>query len=358
MARPTAFLYTDSLLDYDLGGKHPLQQRRLQLVDRKLQSLGAFETMTRLAPTPVDDAFLERVHTADYLDVVRRASAPGHGLELRKWGLGPGDTPAFPGMWEASKLYAGGSVDAARLVLSGEAEIAFNVAGGLHHAHPWKAYGFCVLNDLALAITTFLDAGKERVLYVDIDVHHGDGVQVCHWDDPRVWTLSLHESGRWLFPGTGAPEETGGTAAPGSALNVPYAPYSGDAVWWHGFESIVPEVFARFQPQALVLQLGADAHFADPLAHLQVTTPTWIRAVERLLELGQEIPIVVTGGGGYNIATVERLWSLVALTCAGLPRPEALWDDGAAPTLDAEQQRTAQRYLEEQLIALRRALRW
>ena len=357
MPRKTAFLYTDDFLAYDLGGKHPLQQRRLQLVDQKLASLGAFDAITRLAPTSVDEELLGRVHTAEYLEIVRRASKPGHGLDLRRYGLGPGDTPAFPGMWESSKLYAGGSVDAARLVLSGEAEIAFNVAGGLHHAHPWKAYGFCVFNDLALAITTFLEAGLERVLYVDIDVHHGDGVQVCHWDDPRVLTLSLHESGRWLFPGTGGVEETGGENAPGSAINVPYAPYSGDEIWWHGFEQIIPEAFSRFQPQALVLQLGADAHFADPLAHLQVTSRTWMRAVEKLLELGRDIPIVVTGGGGYNIATVERLWTLVALTCAGLPCPESLHDT-EVPSLEAEQQRTAKSYLDSQLETLRGALRW
>jgi acetoin utilization protein AcuC len=365
MSRRTAFLYTDDFLAYDLGGKHPLQQRRLQLVDQKLASLDAFSSptrgggggITRLAPTAVDEDLLGRVHTAEYLSHVQRASVPHHGLDLRRFGLGPGDTPAFPGMWDASKLYSGGSVDAAKLVLSGEVELAFNVAGGLHHAHPWKAYGFCVFNDLALAITTFLDAGLERVLYVDIDVHHGDGVQVCHWDDPRVWTLSLHEAGRWLFPGTGWPEETGGEAAPGSAINVPYAPYSGDEVWWHGFEQVVPEAFARLQPQALVLQLGTDAHFADPLAHLQVTSRTWMKAVERLLELGQGIPTVVTGGGGYNIATVERLWTLVALACAGLPQPDTLHDIDT-PILDAEQQCTARAYLDGQLGALRGALGW
>ncbi|WP_395091125.1 acetoin utilization protein AcuC [Armatimonas sp.] len=357
MPRPTAFLYTDDFLAYDLGGKHPLQQRRLQLVDRKLASLGAFGGISRLTPTPVEEGLLGRVHTAEYLEIVQRASTPGHGLDLSRFGLGPGDTPAFPGMWDASRLYAGGSVDAAKCTLSGEFGIAFNVAGGLHHAHPWKAYGFCVFNDLALAITTFLDAGLERVMYVDIDVHHGDGVQVCHWDDPRVLTLSLHESGRWLFPGTGSSEETGGKSAPGSAINVPYAPYSGDEVWWHGFESVVPEAFARFQPQALVLQLGADAHFADPLAHLEVTSRTWLRAVEKLLELGKDIPVVVTGGGGYNIATVERLWTLVALSCAGLPCPEDLHDT-ETPTLDAEQQRTARTYLDSQLFVLQGALRW
>lgn len=357
MPRKTAFLYTDAFLAYDLGGKHPLQQRRLQLVDRKLESLGAFAHITRVTPTEATENILAHVHTKEYLEVVRRASTPGHGLDVRRFGLGPGDTPAFPGMWEASCLYAGGSVDAAKLVLSGEAEIAFNVAGGLHHAHPGKAHGFCVFNDLALAITTFLEAGLERVMYVDIDVHHGDGVQVCHWEDPRVLTLSLHEAGRWLFPGTGGVEETGGENAPGSAINVPYAPYSGDEIWWHGFEQVVPEAFTRFAPQALVLQLGADAHFADPLAHLQVTSRTWLRAVETLLELGKDIPVVVTGGGGYNIATVERLWTLVTLTCAGLPCPDTL-HDREVPQLDAEQQRTARVYLESQLDALRGALPW
>lgn len=365
MSRRTAFLYTDELLTYDLGSKHPLQQRRLQLVDRQLERLGAFTptapnnggTIVRLAPTAIDEDLLGRVHTAEYLEVVRRASKGNHGLDLRRFGLGPGDTPAFEGMWEASKLYAGGTVDAAKLVLSGEAEIAFNVAGGLHHAHPWKAYGFCVFNDLALGVTALLEGGKERVMYVDIDVHHGDGVQVCHWDDPRVLTLSLHESGRWLFPGTGFPEEIGGPNAQGTAINVPFAPNTGDAVWWDAFEQVVPEAFARFQPQALVLQLGADAHFGDPLAHLQITSRTWMRVVEVLLTLGKDIPIVVTGGGGYNIATVERLWTMVALTCAGLPVPESLHDT-EVPIPDPGQQATARAYADAQVEALKGYLGW
>ena len=357
MSRRTAFLYTDEFLTYNLGSTHPLQQRRLQLVDRKLASVGAFETITRLAPTPVDEDLLARVHTAEYLETVRRVSKGNHGLDLTRFGLGPGDTPAFEGMWESSKLYAGGTVDAARLVLSGNDDIAFNVAGGLHHAHPWKAYGFCVFNDLALGITALLEGGKERVMYVDIDVHHGDGVQVCHWDDPRVLTLSLHESGRWLFPGTGFPEEIGGPNARGTAINVPFAPYTGDAVWWEAFEQVVPEAFARFAPQALVLQLGADAHFADPLAHLQVTSRTWMRAVETLLALGKDIPIVVTGGGGYNIETVERLWALVALACAGLPQPDTLHDT-EVPVLDPGQQVTARAYAQAQKDALRGYLGW
>jgi len=365
MSRRTAFLYTDELLTYDLGSKHPLQQRRLQLVDRQLERLGAFPppapnnggAIVRLAPTAIDEDLLGRVHTAEYLEVVRQASKGTYGLDLRRFGLGPGDTPAFAGMWEASKLYAGGTVDAAKLVLSGDAEIAFNVAGGLHHAHPWKAYGFCVFNDLALGITALLEGGKERVMYVDIDVHHGDGVQVCHWEDPRVLTLSLHESGRWLFPGTGFPEEIGGPNAQGTAINVPFAPNTGDAVWWDAFEQVVPEAFARFQPQALVLQLGADAHFGDPLAHLQITSRTWMRVVEALLTLGKDIPIVVTGGGGYNIATVERLWTMVALTCAGLPVPESLHDT-EVPVYDPGQQATARAYADAQVEALKGYLGW
>jgi acetoin utilization protein AcuC len=372
MKRRTAFLYTDDFLSYTLGDKHPLQQRRLQMVDRLLDAYGVFQSdeIKRIAPTMVDEALLAKVHTTDYLNAVQRASSGEFGAWLGKFGLGNGDTPAFLNMWPASKLYAGGTVDAANLVLSKNYDIAFNVAGGLHHAHPWKASGFCVFNDLALGIHTLLEAGLKRVAYIDIDAHHGDGVQVCHWDDPRVLTISLHESGRWLYPGTGFPSETGGPNAPNSAINLPFAPQTNDVIWWDAFEAIVPEALDRFAPEALVLQIGADAHFGDPLAHLNLTSGLWMQAVERLLELGQSVPIIVTGGGGYNIATVARLWTMVTAACAGITLPNAVPEAYAAqygittlhdqtkPTISASQLDAAATYATEQVSQLRAELGW
>jgi acetoin utilization protein AcuC len=233
-------------------------------------------------------------------------------------------------MYESAALYAGGSGDAARLVASGEYDIAFNLSGGLHHAHPGRASGFCTFNDMALAIRILQDAGYQRVIYVDIDVHQGDGTQDCFYNDRDVLTISLHESGQFLFPGTGFPEETGGPDAPGSAINMPFFPYTLDDVWHDAFDAIVPAAFARFQPQAVVLQLGADAHWQDPLAHLLLTSQGWMRAVEKLLQLSANLPIVVTGGGGYNLKTVARLWTMVTAACAGISLPEEIPAEYAA----------------------------
>jgi len=328
MPRKTAFLYTDEFLSYRLGDKHPLQQRRLQMVHRLLDAYGAFSPggpVDDLTPTPAPDEALAAVHTPGYLDAVRRAGrGEARAGELQRYGLGPGDTPAFPGIYESAALYAGGSRDAANLLIAGDYEIAFNVAGGLHHAHPDRASGFCTFNDLALAANAFLAAGYARVAYVDIDVHHGDGVQACFWDDPRVLTVSLHESGRFLFPGTGEAEEVGGPDAQGTALNVPFFPYTRDDVWHEAFDAAVLPVLTRFRPEALVLQLGADAHWDDPLAHLQLSSRGWMEAVRKLLDFGREMPIVVTGGGGYNLKTVARLWTMVQAECAGLSLPDAV----------------------------------
>lgn len=325
-ARRTAFLYSDALLSYNLGPRHPLQQRRLQMVYRLLEAYGMFEPggpVTWREPVPASEEEILTVHTAGYLEAVQWASGEPTDIDyLRRYGLGPGDTPAFEGMYEAAALYAGGTVEAARLVLSGEFDAAFNVAGGLHHAFPHKASGFCTFNDLAMGIHTLLQGGCARVAYIDIDVHHGDGVQACFYDDPRVLTISLHESGRSLFPGTGFPEEIGEGEARGTSLNMPFAPYTEDDLWQEAFDAVVPPALARFKPDALVLQLGADAHWDDPLAHLALTSQGWMQAVEKLLALAQGKPLVVTGGGGYNVQTVARLWTMVAAMCAGVELPD------------------------------------
>lgn len=319
---PTAFLYTDEFISYNLGARHPLQQKRLQMVQQLLGVYGLLSPagpVDWVTPTPATEDEILRVHTPAYVEAVHRASRGDNSRFLAEYGLGPnGDTPAFEGMYQAAALYAGGTVDAARLVLSGRYQTAFNVAGGLHHAMPGRASGFCTFNDLALGIHTLLDGGCARVAYVDIDAHHGDGVQACFYDDGRVLTVSLHESGRFLFPGTGFPDEIGEGVARGTSLNVPLYPYSTDEVWHEAFDAVVPGALERFAPEAYVLQLGADAHFGDPLAHLMLSSHGWITAVDKLLRLAGDKPVVVTGGGGYNIRTVARLWTMVQARCAGV----------------------------------------
>lgn len=219
-------------------------------------------------PEPADDALLTRVHDARYLEAVR--AAPRDPL-FAGFGLGTSDNPVFDGMHESSALIAGASVAAAEAVWRGEARRAVNVAGGLHHAMPDRAAGFCVYNDPAVAIARLLDLGAERIAYVDVDVHHGDGVQQIFYDDPRVLTISLHETPLALFPGTGFPDETGGPGAEGSAVNVPLPPGVGDAGWQRAFHAIVPSVLRAFRPQLLVTQCGADGHRLDPLADLHLS---------------------------------------------------------------------------------------
>jgi acetoin utilization protein AcuC len=226
-------------------------------------------------------------------------------------------------MHEVSALVAGATLRAAEAVWRGEATRAVNIAGGLHHAMPDRASGFCVYNDPAVAIARLLDLGAERIAYVDVDVHHGDGVQEIFYDDPRVLTVSLHETGRTLFPGTGFPDETGGPHAPGSAVNVALPPGTGDAGWLRAFHAVVPEVLRRFAPQVLFSQCGADTHRLDPLAHLRLSVDGQRASYLALRALADELcegRWVATGGGGYALVeAVPRAWTHLLAIATGEP---------------------------------------
>ena len=219
-------------------------------------------------------------------------------------------------MHQASAAVAGGSLAAMDLILSGQVEHAFHPGGGLHHAMASRASGFCIYNDVALAVARARDAGH-RVLYVDLDVHHGDGVQALFWHDPQVLTFSIHETGQALFPGTGFVEERGGSGAEGTKVNVPLLPYSGDASWLPVVESIVPALAEAFRPSVLVTQHGSDSHALDPLAHLRMTTAAYWQADQLLDEIAHRYTDgrwLATGGGGYDVyRVVPRAWSLVSL---------------------------------------------
>jgi acetoin utilization protein AcuC len=301
---------------YDLGPQHPLRPDRVLLTWDLIEACGldALPNVTRSDAEPADEPLLGLVHTPAYNDATRRA---GHG-EVGDWsrfGYGPGDNPVFDRMHEAGAIVAGASVEAARAVRTGAHEHAFNAAGGLHHAMPARGSGFCVYDDPAVAIAWLLREGVERIAYVDVDVHHGDGPQAIFWDDPRVLTISIHQyQPGWFFPGTGGPSERGGPRAPDSALNVPMPPFAGDDGWWSAFEAVVPAAVRAFAPQILVTQLGADAHHEDPLANLRLTTAVYRRAAAALHALAHEVcdgRWVATGGGGYGWArAVPRIWTL------------------------------------------------
>ncbi len=295
---------------------------RLALTRRLVTAFGLDRDLRVVAAPPAGDSTLRLVHREDYIEAVKAASAdPGsmHG----QYGIGTLDDPAFAGMHEVSALIAGQSVGAAEDVWRGAALHAVNFSGGLHHAMPGAASGFCIYNDAALAIARLLELGAERVAYVDVDVHHGDGVQAAFWDDPRVLTISLHEHPGTLFPGTGWPEETGGEAAEGSAANVTLPAGTSDADWLRAFHSVVPELVADFRPQVLVSQHGADSHFEDPLAHLAVSLDAQ-RAVQWAChELAHEHAggrWIALGGGGYAVVdVVPRSWTHLVAIAAGRP---------------------------------------
>ncbi len=278
-----------------------------------------------LAVVPVpetDERLLALVHDAAYIECVRRCGDDPSRHDLAR-GLGSDDNPTFHGMHEAGARVVTASVEAARRVWSGEAFRAINPSGGLHHAMPGTASGFCVYNDVAVAIAWLLEQGAPRVAYVDVDVHHGDGVQAIFYDDPRVLTISLHETPQTLFPGTGAPTETGGPGAPGSAINVALPPGTDDSGWLRAFHAIVPHAVRAFEPTVLVTQHGCDSHRHDPLAHLMLTVDGQRASYLALADLAREVTAgrwVVTGGGGYAIAdVVPRAWTHLLAVVGGRP---------------------------------------
>ncbi|MBW3641605.1 MAG: acetoin utilization protein AcuC [Actinobacteria bacterium] len=314
---------------YDHGPQHPLRPARVILTRQLIHDYGILEAenaFERLARDATEDE-LALVHTARYVDAVRRA---GHGEAGPWWefGFGPGDNPIFSDMHEAAARVAGASLVAAEAVLSGRAQHAFNPAGGLHHAMPERASGFCVYDDPALAIAWLLGNGARRVAYVDVDVHHGDGPQAVFYADPRVLTISLHQDGRTLFPGTGSAEELGHGDAAGTKVNVPLPPFTGDEGWLRAFREIVPPLVESFRPDVLVTQLGCDTHHEDPLANLMLTTRAYRETATVLHQLAHAAAggrWVATGGGGYRWATVvPRAWTIYFAEMTGAELPDSL----------------------------------
>ncbi len=325
--RPVALIWDDVLAAYDFGPQHPLAPIRVELTVDLIREVGLASApgVLQAPPGPVDEEELLRLHRPQFVEAVRRVSAdPGIRSDVA-FGLGPGDNPVFGGMHEASLQICAASREAARLVWEGEAVHAFNPAGGLHHAMPDRAAGFCIYNDPAVAIDWLLEHGAERVCYVDIDVHHGDGVEVMFADDPRVLTISLHESGRFLFPGTGSAEDIGGAGARGSAANLPLHPGTSGKVWLEAFDQVIDPLVRAFAPDVMVTQLGCDTHATDPLAHLALTIDDFELIVGRLHALSHDVAEgrwIATGGGGYQtVSVVPRAWTTAFAQMVGRSLP-------------------------------------
>ncbi|MFE5515602.1 acetoin utilization protein AcuC [Streptomyces sp. NPDC056529] len=323
MSGRALLMWDEAVTQYDFGSEHPMDPVRLALTMSLVRAHGLDRAVDVVAAKPAGDSTLRLVHREDYVAAVRAASADPRRADPA-YGLGTVDDPAFAGMHEVSALIAGQSVGAAEAIWRGEAAHAVNFSGGLHHAMPGAASGFCVYNDASLAIARLLELGAERVAYVDVDVHHGDGVQAAFWEDPRVLTVSLHEHPRTLFPQTGWPEETGAPGAgEGGAVNVALPAGTGDAGWLRAFHAVVPEVIADFRPQVLVTQHGADTHFEDPLAHLAVSLDAQRAVQEACHELAHEHAggkWLALGGGGYAVVdVVPRSWTHLVGIAAHAP---------------------------------------
>ncbi|MEP7003313.1 MAG: acetoin utilization protein AcuC [Chloroflexota bacterium] len=319
------FLWDPRLASHVYRDDHPLKPRRLIGVHDTLKRIGAFARPNAVVLEPRDAtiAEIERIHAPDYVEAVRQASThPDE--DYSRWGLSAhGDTPPFAGMHEASLLTTGGTLRGMEEVLAGRLRVSFNGAGGLHHAMRRGASGFCIYNDPAIACGLLADRGM-KVAYVDIDAHHGDGVQAAFYDTDQVLTISIHETGRSLFPGTGFADERGSGRGAGYSINVALPPYTDDRAYTNAFDAVVPPLIERFKPDVLVTQQGIDSHFTDPLTHLQVSTRAREHAVRTFR--GFDLPWVAMGGGGYDLDAVARGWSIEFLVMLGAPVPEELHD--------------------------------
>ncbi|MBI4949727.1 MAG: acetoin utilization protein AcuC [Deltaproteobacteria bacterium] len=305
----TAFIYSEKFGSFHYGPDHPMRPVRLKLAYELMEEL----KLTKLPDSGIvparqaTDSELELFHTREYVRVLKEANTGIIPVEGSVHGLGFGDNPVFNGVYEWSAWSAGASIQAAELVASGKAKTAFNIAGGLHHAMPNRASGFCYINDAAVAVQYLLKLGK-RVAYIDIDAHHGDGVEYAFYDTDRVLTVSLHESGQWLFPGTGFVTDIGVGAGKGYSVNVPLPPSTQDGLYLKAFNAIVPPFIEAFAPDVIVTQLGVDSFETDPLTHLSLTTNSFEKMVSVFRSF--DIPWVALGGGGYDLSNVARGWTL------------------------------------------------
>lgn len=341
--------WSPELLEYDFGPGHPMAPVRLDLTMRLIRALGLpqLPSLDLVDAPPASDDTLRTVHEDAYLAAVRRASSTLQPDPLR--GLGTEDDPLFHGMHEAAARQVGASVALAEAIWAGEIGHGVNIAGGMHHAMPGAASGFCVYNDAAAAIRRFLDRGAARVAYVDLDAHHGDGVEAAFWDDPRVLTVSVHQDGRTLFPGTGYPGDIGTGRAEGTSVNLPLPPRTDGAAWLRAVDAVVPAVVREHRPDVIVSQHGCDAHGNDPLSHLDVgvdaqrTAQQWVHALSHELSGGRWLAL---GGGGYAVVDVVPLvWASLVAEAAhaplagGMPLP-ADWRAVALEVSEIEPART------------------
>lgn len=322
MSPRTRVIWDDAFTAYNFGPEHPMAPVRLDLTTRLARAMGVLDHVDVHCPEPATDDELATVHERGYIAAVRAASENPDVADADR-GIGTDDDPAFVGMHDAAARIVGGTLALTKAVHAGEIDHGVNYCGGMHHAMADRAAGFCIYNDAAVGIQWLLDQGVERVVYVDIDVHHGDGVERIFWNDPRVLTISVHETGRALFPGTGWPADIGGPMALGSAANVALPPATNDASWLRSIDAIVPPLVHAFKPEILFTQHGCDTHFDDPLAHFSISIDAQKRAHETMHSLAHEVTggrWIALGGGGYEVVdVVPRSWTHLTAIAAHRP---------------------------------------
>ncbi|MDR3682992.1 MAG: acetoin utilization protein AcuC [Geothrix sp.] len=334
-----ALIHRPEYAGYDFGPEHPFTPARLEMLLDLLRALGQ-DVHPIAAPAATREDILS-VHDGAYVAMVEALDRGQPDPEAERFGLGTPDNPIFPGMDLAARWLVGGTLHGARLLMAGQERRVLQLGGGLHHAQRNHAAGFCLYNDLAVAIQAFVAHGW-RVAYLDIDLHHGDGVQDLFYGNDRVLTLSLHESGHYLYPGTGHIQDLGSGSARGLSVNIPLEPFTEGGDYLEAFDAVVPRALAWFAPDVLVVQAGADAHFADPLGDLALTTQAFQALYQRIFELADTQArgrVLLTLGGGYEAQVVARVWAILYLTCLGLPLPERLpdaWLDRWRPLLGPE----------------------
>jgi len=319
----SAFIYTDAYFDYDYGPTHPLKIIRLKLTYELIHDYGLLSLPTAqfIITRRAEEEDLATFHSQEYLTLLKQASEGYTIGDAYAFGLGPGDNPVFPGLYNWSLLVTGATLQAIDFVANGEGEIAFNIAGGLHHAMRSRASGFCYINDPVIGITRLLNRGM-RVAYIDIDAHHGDGVQAAFYHTNQVLTISLHESGTSLFPGSGFEYEIGEGEGEGFSVNVPFHPYTDDGVYVWAFEEIVPPLIDAFKPDIVVTQLGVDSFYNDPLTSLHLTIYGYEKIIRRIKGLAPRW--VALGGGGYDVSNVARAWTLAWAVMNGIELSDEL----------------------------------
>ncbi len=321
----TSLIYSQEQSQHVLSPTHPMRPIRLHHMHELIRVSGLLDAQTIVAECPREatEDEIAAFHDPEYISVVKAIDAGAIVPGIWQYGFGPGDNPPRSGMYRHAALAAGGAMMAVERVMNGDTRNAFVPAAGMHHhAMQNRASGFGIFNDAVIAIKNLIDQGL-RTFYIDIDVHHGDGVQAGLYDTDRAMTVSIHESGQWLFPGTGGPDETGIGDGDGYSVNVPLAPYTDDEIWHVAFDAIVPELVRAFEPDLIFTQLGIDTHRNDPLAHLSLTTQGHNLAVQKIAQLVEEIacPWIAVGGGGYDMSAVARAWTMDLATMANYDIP-------------------------------------